>query len=78
VAVKKATILMNQAFTREGLEVKQVAHVHDEVQFECAPDIADKVGGLAVTAIQEAGLFFNFRCPLDGEYSIGNNWYETH
>ena len=22
--------------------------------------------------------FFNFRCELDGEYSVGNNWAETH
>lgn len=29
-------------------------------------------------SIVDAGEFFKFRCPLDGEYKIGSNWAETH
>jgi len=29
-------------------------------------------------AIQNAGLEFDMKCPLDGEYNIGANWSETH
>jgi len=36
------------------------------------------VGSLAVTSIIESGEHFNLRCPLDGEYKIGDNWSETH
>ena len=36
------------------------------------------VGKMAVTSIQEAGLYFNFRLPLDGEFKGGANWAETH
>jgi len=78
VVVKKATVYMNRQLAASGIDFKQVAHIHDEIQFECNPEDAEMVGKIAVTCIQRAGDFFNFRCPLDGEYSIGNNWAETH
>ena len=31
-----------------------------------------------VQAIIDAGVYYNMRCPLDGEYKIGESWYETH
>jgi hypothetical protein len=33
---------------------------------------------MAVEAIQKAGDHFNLRCPLDGEFKVGESWYETH
>ena len=27
---------------------------------------------------EEAGKILNMRCPLTGEYKVGNNWKETH
>ena len=78
VVVKKATVLMNRRLIAEGIEFKQVAHIHDEIQFECNPQDAERVGQITVECIRKAGEFFNFRCPLDGEYSVGNNWAETH
>ena len=32
----------------------------------------------AVECIKDAGLKLNLRCPLDGEYKIGDTWAETH
>ena len=55
-----------------------VAHVHDELQLQCKSSYADEVGQLAVQSIKDAGTHFNFRCPLDAEYKIGNTWAETH
>ena len=54
------------------------ANVHDEVQFSCLREHADELGGQFVNAIAKAGKVLNFKCPLDGEYKIGNNWKETH
>jgi hypothetical protein len=39
---------------------------------------ADVVGKVAVQSIIDAGLAYNLRCPLDGEYKVGRNWRETH
>lgn len=55
-----------------------ILNIHDEYQAEVAPEIVDEYKKLAVEAIKKAGLFFNMRCPLDGEAKEGNNWYETH
>lgn len=58
--------------------VHQMAWVHDELQFECDPEIADEFGKLAVECIGRAAAFFNIRVPLTGEYKIGSNWKECH
>ena len=55
-----------------------VLNVHDEFQIETREEHAETVGKAARQAIVEAGEHFKFRCPLDGEYAIGNNWAETH
>lgn len=55
-----------------------ILNIHDEYQAEVSPEIVDEYKKLAVEAIKKAGLFFNMRCPLDGEAKEGENWYETH
>tara|TARA_R100001082_G_scaffold77065_1_gene44953 strand:- start:15333 stop:17144 length:1812 start_codon:yes stop_codon:yes gene_type:complete len=80
IIMKKATELMHVAFQENKLSDKilQVAHVHDEVQFEVERGIEDEVGELSVDAIRRAGYELSFRCPLDGESRSGKNWAETH
>jgi len=51
---------------------------HDEWQIEVKESQADYVGRAGVQAIKDAGNFYKMRCPLDGEYKIGDSWYETH
>lgn len=57
---------------------QQVAWIHDELQFDCDPDIAEECGKLIVDCIARAGDHFNVKVPLTGEYNIGANWAETH
>jgi len=52
--------------------------MHDEYQMEARTEIAEELALLACKAIQWAGRFLNIKCPHDGDYKIGNNWYETH
>jgi DNA polymerase I-like protein with 3'-5' exonuclease and polymerase domains len=52
--------------------------VHDELQVEAPEYLADTVGRMGVQAIRDAGDYYNMRCPLDGEYKIGDSWAETH
>lgn len=54
------------------------ANVHDEVQFSCDAEDADTLGKEFVLALKMAGDTLGFKCPLDGEYNIGQNWKETH
>ena len=57
---------------------KFVANVHDEWQIETPAHYADTVGRIGVRSIRIAGETLSLRCPLDGEYRVGNNWAETH
>ncbi|MCD7896357.1 MAG: DNA polymerase [Planctomycetaceae bacterium] len=61
-----------------GLDYEFVLNIHDEFQAEVVPHLAEKVGECLASAIHAAGQFFNFRCPLAGEYKVGANWAETH
>ncbi len=79
IIMKEATVIMHRIFAEHKIYgVKQLAHVHDEVQFECPREVGDRVGELAVRAIQETADVFRFRCPLHGESRIGASWYDTH
>ena len=52
--------------------------IHDEVQFSCDPKHADELGRTFCNALGKAGEVLKFNCPLDGEFSVGANWKETH
>jgi DNA polymerase I-like protein with 3'-5' exonuclease and polymerase domains len=78
IVMKKALVLFNDKIKANKWPVKLVANVHDEFQFECPQSIAEDAGKAARMSIIEAGVCYNLRCPLDGEYKIGRNWRETH
>ena len=78
VLMKQATIEARHFHIETGLKVRQVAHIHDEIQYEASEIEAPYVGELAVEAIRSAGKLFDFRCPLEGEFKIGKTWAETH
>ena len=79
VAVKQATILMDQEIKRRWPKrIHQVAHIHDEIQFEGYEEALREFAPITKQAFQRAGELLGFRCPLDGEYRIGRNWAETH
>lgn len=61
-----------------GTDYEFVLNIHDEIQAEVNPEHAEKVGEALASAINAAGEYFSFQCPLAGEYAIGNNWSETH
>lgn len=79
---KQATVYAYDDLIETGLvwgkDFVQVAHVHDEVQFEVRKGLEETVGKIVVQAMVKAGEHFNFRCPISGEFKHGNNWCETH
>tara|TARA_R110002096_G_scaffold402093_1_gene599266 strand:- start:510 stop:1103 length:594 start_codon:yes stop_codon:yes gene_type:complete len=78
IVMKQALVLLTQRLSTYDIPHKLVANVHDEFQIEVPEFFAHTVGKAAVKAIRDAGTELNLRCPLDGEYKIGNNWAETH
>ena len=78
IVMKQALVLATNKLARYGYPYKLVAQVHDEFQVEVPEEYAQQVGAVFRNAIREAGRTLELRCPLDGEYKIGNNWSETH
>jgi len=78
IVMKQALVILDERLTKLGIDYKFVANVHDEWQIEVEETYADMVGKLGVQAIEEAGRVLEMRCPLTGEYRVGNSWKETH
>ena len=78
IVMKKALCLLDQYIKEQNLDAHFVANIHDEWQIEASEEDAETVGKLGVKAIRDAGISFDMKCPLDGEYNIGDNWSETH
>ena len=78
IVMKKALAIFSEFAPQWKLDYKLLGSIHDEYQLEARADQADKVGYLMVESIKAAGIAFDLKCPLDGEYKIGNNWAQTH
>jgi DNA polymerase I-like protein with 3'-5' exonuclease and polymerase domains len=78
IVMKKALVIFDDKRIKNKWDVKYVANVHDEAQLETTKELAEVVGEAFKQSIIEAGEHFKLRCPLDGEYKVGNNWRETH
>ena len=78
IVMKKALVLFNEEIKRRNLCAWFVANVHDEWQIEVINSDAKHTGDIGIECIKKAGESFELNCPLDAEYKIGDNWYETH
>ena len=78
IIMKKALTELDHYATIRKLEYKFIGNIHDEFQVEVLESQAEVFGRLAVECIKAAGIHFNMRCPLDGEYKVGDTWAQTH
>jgi len=76
--MKYALTLLEEYVIKKRIKAYPVVNVHDEFQYEVEESKTKEFGELAVQSIIQAGKDLKIRCPLDGEYKIGNNWAETH
>lgn len=78
IVMKKALTLLEEYVKVKQIKAFPVVNVHDEFQYEVKEEQAEQFGRVAVQSIIDAGKLLNIRCPLNGEYKVGNNWSETH
>ena len=75
IIAKRWMLLTNEHLPQTA---RQLAFIHDELQFEVEEkDLEDLKFLLELTAVQ-AGEFYNLRCPIAAESVSGKNWAETH
>ena len=56
----------------------QLAFIHDELQYECAPEHAEDLKCLLELSALLAGEHYDFRIPINAEGKIGKDWWEVH
>ena len=78
VVMKKALVIFEDYAKQWKLDYRMVGNIHDEVQMEVLDKDAENAGYLMVESIKAAGIAFDMRCPLDGEYKVGLSWADTH
>jgi DNA polymerase-1 len=78
ITMKLGAIILDREIRRNSWDALKVGDIHDEWQFDCDPDCAGLVGEAGRAAIKLAGEKLKLRVPLDGTYSIGRTWADTH
>ena len=78
IVMKQALVLFKKELTKQKIWYEFKANVHDEWQVECKEEDAEKVGKIGVQSIVDAGIMLKMRCPLDGEFKVGDSWKATH
>ena len=76
IVMKEALVILNHKLKPYDTHFVAIGHV--EWQIDTEESIEHQVGKMGVDAIAEAGQSLELRCPLTGEYNVGNNWSETH
>ena len=76
--MKKALTILDEYAIIHSMDYRFVGNIHDEFQVEVKEAHAEKFGWLAVECIKAAGTRMELKCPLDGEYKVGDNWASTH
>lgn len=71
-------VYIAQELILRGFDAHIVGFIHDELQIVVKEDQAEMVGQLTKDMMKAVQKHFNFRCQLDCEYKIGDNWAETH
>ena len=78
IVAKQWLVESTKLLQEKGINAKLLAFVHDETQWEVREDQAEEAARLIEQAATKAGEALKFRCPVDAEGKIGNNWRECH
>jgi DNA polymerase I-like protein with 3'-5' exonuclease and polymerase domains len=78
IIAKQWLVESTKLLQEKGINAKLLAFVHDETQWEVREDQAEEAAKLIEQAATKAGEALAFRCPVDAEGKVGNNWRECH
>ena len=78
IIAKQWLVEATQLLQKNNIDARLIAFVHDETQWEVPEQQAEQATKLIEQAAKLAGEALDFRCPVDAEGKIGNNWKECH
>ena len=78
IVCKQWLVHIMERVIKAKLDVRLVASIHDEYQFEVAiPDI-ERFCRLTKEAMTQTTKTLKMKCELDCDYKVGKTWAETH
>lgn len=78
IIAKQWLVESTKLLQEKGINAKLLAFVHDETQWEVKEDQAEEAARLIEQAAAKAGEALKFRCPVNAEGKVGDNWKQTH
>ena len=75
ILAKRWMVLANEHLPKTA---RQVAFIHDELQYECDPKDKEDLQFLLELTAAQAGEHYNMRCPIAAESQSGNTWADVH
>jgi len=76
IIAKRWMVIANDQL--KPFHTKQLAFIHDELQYECNPKYTEEVKQQLENSAVNAGVYYKLRCPIAAEAKSGNNWSEVH
>ena len=78
VIAKRWLVIAHNMTKAAQLCCSQLAFIHDELQYECAPEHIDDLKFILELSAAQAGEYYNMRLPIAAEAKSGSNWAEVH
>ncbi len=75
VIAKRWMVLANESLPETA---RQLAFVHDELQFECKEKDKEDLKSLLELTATQAGEYYKMRCPVAAESKSGKTWADVH
>ena len=78
IICKQWLVHIMERVIKAGLNVRLVASIHDEYQFEVAIPDVNRFCKLTKEAMTQTQKTLGVKCELDCDYKVGKTWAETH
>ena len=78
IICKQWLVHIMERVIKAGLDVRLVASIHDEYQFEVAIPDVNRFCKLTKEAMTQTQKTLEVKCELDCDYKVGKTWAETH
>ena len=75
IIAKKWMVLTHENLPKTA---RQLAFIHDELQYECKQEEVEDLKFLLELTAMQAGEYYHLRCPIAAESKSGANWAEVH
>ena len=78
IICKQWLVHIMERVIKAGLNVRLVASIHDEYQFEVAIPDVNRFCKLTKEAMTQTQKILGVKCELDCDYKVGKTWADTH